>query len=245
MVRPRLERGEPKGCRAVSNETSRISTLLNLLRGNFMMQRFKISTFAMAVVGLVATLIVAPNARAQVVYQVDSGSYTELFNNSQGVETEDNFVGVLYTAVAGGTRLLSIDLGVGRNVPDNEPVSLAIYSFDVATYTRIATTETTVTGTEGSVVNLPLDNPVDLNEGDMFLAAVLMRSVPGDWFPFLNDGLSPHGTSYFDVGPNQGDPYDLDNLTNLTLLGDTHPVVGAGLQSPGDLFLRVEADVTP
>ena len=72
-----------------------------------------------------------------------------------------------------------------------------------------------------------------------------MRSVPGDWFPFLNDGFAPHGHSYFDVGPQQGAPYDLDNLTNLTLLGATHPGVGSGVQSPGDLFLRVRAVPAP
>ncbi len=207
-----------------------------------MMQRFRISTFVLTVVGLVATLTWAPTARAQIVYQYDSGIYTELFNNSEGVETEDNFVGNLFTVVAGGTRLLSFDLGVGRNVAPNTPISLVIYD---STLARVHTTETTVTGAEGSIVNLALDNPVDFNEGDSFLAAVLIRMVPGDWFPFLNDGQSPHGFSYFDVGPQQGAPYDLDNLTNLTLLGDTHPVVGAGVQSPGDLFLRVRADVTP
>ncbi len=204
-----------------------------------MMQRFRISTFAMAVVGLVATLMVAPTARAQVTYQYDSGTFRELFNNSEGIETEDNFVGNLFTVVAGGTSLLSFDLGVGRNVAPNTPVSLVIYD---GTLTRIHTTETTVTGSEGDIVNLPLDNSVDLNEGDTFLAAVLMRNVPGDWFPFLNDIDPPtQGGSYFDVGPKQGAPYDLDDLTNLTLLGNTHPVVGARVQSPGNLGLRVRA----
>ena len=149
--------------------------------------------------------------------------------------------------VAGGTRLLSFDLGVGRNVPAATPVSLVIY--DGATLARIHTTETTVTGAEGTIVNLPLDNPVDFNEGDSFLAAVLMQNVPGNSFPVLNDGITPHGFSCFDVGPAQGAPYDLDNLGNITVLGDTHPVVApvckALVQSPEDLILRVRADVTP
>lgn len=208
-----------------------------------MMQRFRISTFALAVVGLVATLTWAPTARAQWYYQYDSGFATELFNNSEGVETEDNFVGNYFPVVEGGTRLIGFDLGVGRNVAPNTPISLVIYNG--YTLERIHTTETTVTGDEGTIVFLPLENVVDLQVGDAFLAAVLIRDVHGDSFPFLNDGLAPHRNSYFDVGPKQGAPYDLDNLGNITVLGDTHPVVGAGVQSPGDLFLRVLADVTP
>ncbi len=206
------------------------------------MQRFRISNFAMAVVGLVATVVVAPAARAQVVYQYDSGTIGELFNNSETVETEDNFVGNFFTVVAEGTRLLSFDYGVGRNVAPATPVSLVIYDSNLI---RIHTTETTVTGAEGQIVNLVLDEPVDLLEGDTFFAALLMRNVPGTWFPFLNDTVNPQGFSYFDVGPKQGAPYDLDDLTNLTLLGDTHPVVGPGVQHAGNLFLRVRADVTP
>jgi hypothetical protein len=32
---------------------------------------------------------------------------------------------------------------------------------------------------------------------------------------------------------------------NATVLGGTHPVVGDGVQSPGNLLLRVNATITP
>jgi hypothetical protein len=51
--------------------------------------------------------------------------------------------------------------------------------------------------------------------------------------------------SFFDVGPNQGDPYDLDMTQNATVLGGTRPVVGAGVQSAANLVLRVNATAVP
>jgi hypothetical protein len=94
-------------------------------------------------------------------------------------------------------------------------------------------------------VTLVFDPPVDLNVGDVFYASVLIPAVDGAHFPFYNDGAMTLGHSFFDVGPTQGAPYDLDSTANATVNGATHPVVGAGVQSAGTTHLRVNATATP
>ena len=111
--------------------------------------------------------------------------------------------------------------------------------------TRIQTTDTTISGLRFDVVTITLDTPVDLNVGDVFYAALLIPGVTGDLFPFFNDTVSAQGHSFFDVGPKQGAPYDLDMTANATVNGGTHPVVGPGVQSPGNTALRVNATATP
>ena len=102
-------------------------------------------------------------------------------------------------------------------------------------------------GNEFVFATIVLDTPVDFNVGDVFYAALLIRNVgPGDVvFPFYNQGVGPLGNSYFDVGPAMSADYDLDQTGNATVLGATHPVVGPGVQSAGNLFLRVNATDTP
>jgi hypothetical protein len=206
-------------------------------------------TLFLAVFGVLTCLLVGvSSARADVVYQLDDNTAQERFNNSETDETEDNWVANAFQVVAGGTRLLSIDLGLGENF-NNNPVTVAIYMgtsvTDPSGLVRIATTDTTLTGAQGTLGNILLAAPVDLNEGDIFFAAVLLRNVPGTAFPFLNNTVNPHGQSFFDVGPQQGAPYDLDMTDNVVVLGATHSVVGANVQSPGNLILRVNATDTP
>lgn len=196
-----------------------------------------------------ALMLAAPVASAQVVYQLDSGVFSERFNNSEGTETEDNWVANAFAVVQGGTELVSIDYVIGENFT-GQPVTAVIYQgVDVtdptAGLTRLQTTDTTITGLRGDVVTITLDKPVDLNVGDVFYAALLIRGVTGDLFPFFNDTTAPQGQSFFDVGPTQGAPYDLDFTDNATVNGGTHPVVGPGVQSPGNTAIRVNATDTP
>jgi len=196
-----------------------------------------------------ALILGASIASAQVVYQWDSGVFGERFNNSEGTETEDNWVANAFQVVDGGTELLSIDYVLGESFTDR-PVTAVIYqgvdiSDPSAGLTRIQTTDTTISGVRGAVVTITLDTPVDLNVGDVFYAALLMPGVTGDLFPFNNDRVSPQGHSFFDVGPKQGAPYDLDMTANATVNGGTHPVVGPMVQSPGNTALRVNATATP
>jgi hypothetical protein len=203
-----------------------------------------ITTFCLA-----ALFLSGPFSRADVVYRYDTGAATERYNNSEGVETEDNWVATAFVVVAGGTRLVSIDYPMGETY-FAQPVSAVIYSgADISDpsagggLVRLQTTDTTLTGAAGDVATLTLDTPVDFNEGDVFYAAILIPGVTGDKFPFFNDTSAPSGHSFFDVGPAQGAAYDLDNTANATVLGATHPVVGAGVQSAGDTWLRVNATV--
>jgi hypothetical protein len=205
--------------------------------------------FCLGALGVFTVLLLssAP-ARAQITYaQAESGNVFR-YNLSETDETEDNWITNAYTVVAGGTRLNSITLAVAETYT-NRPVTLAIYSgsslTDPTTTVRIATTDTTFSSPP-VLVTIPLDTPVDLNEGDIFFAAVLLRAVPGTEFPFLIATGAPSGSSFFDVGPAQGAPKDLDDNTNATLNGGIHPVVGStAVDVAGNWILRVDATATP
>ena len=222
--------------------------------------KHRTKNFWVMVVGILATLLVAgavarperipTNKRGVnglIQYRWDTLPATERFNNSATVEPEDNWVANAFEVVDGGTRLLSIEYPLGETFI-NQPVTAVIYQgndiSDPSGLVRIQTTETTITGTAGTNATIVLDDPVDLNVGDVFYAAILIRDVPGNLFPFFNQGTSPLGHSFFDVGPEQSAPYDLDMTGNATVLGGNHPVVGLA-QSPGNLFLRVNATNTP
>jgi hypothetical protein len=213
-----------------------------------------------ALVPALALLLAASVAQAQVTYQWESlppaTGTNQTFNNSQGSETEDNWVANAFRVVAGGTRLNSISIIFGNHVLTNQPVTVTIYNgsslLDPSGLTRIVSSTNTVSVSVNAIdqlVNIPLANPVDLSVGQIFYAAALMPGVPGTWGVWSSDGnesppVSPLGHSFFDVGPTQGAAYNLDNTFNATVLGATHPVVGVA-QSPGNLGLRVLASSVP
>lgn len=181
-------------------------------------------------------------------YKWDAAPAGERFNNSETVETEDNWVANGFVVVDAGTRLLSIEYPLGETFI-GQPVTAVIYQgidiSDPSGLVRIQTTEALVTGLQGTNATIVLDVPVDLKVGSVFYAALLIRGVTGDKFPFFNDTAVPQGHSFFDVGPTQGAPYDLDVTVNATVNGGIHPVVDSGVQSPGNTFLRVNATTTP
>ena len=189
-------------------------------------------------------------ARAQVRYQLDSGAPTERFNNSEVDETEDNWVANSYQVVKGGTHIIAIEFPIGTAY-SGKPASAVIYQgFDLLDpsagggLVRLSTTDLVLNTQIGDIVTVVLDTPVDLNVDDIFYAAVLIPQVqfPGGMeFPWYNDGATLLNRSFFDVGPTQGAPYDLDNTANATVNGATHPVVGPGVQSPGTTFIRAIA----
>jgi MYXO-CTERM domain-containing protein len=207
-------------------------------------------------------LLVSTAARAQVTYQLDGwppadGSY-EIFNNSQGTETEDDWVANSFTAQSGGNRLLSVNYVVGAALT-NQPVTVTIYTGTSLTnpsgLSRVVSSTNTVnvTAAAGSVQTIPLASPVNLSVGQVFYAALLIRGVPGSLFPYVDDhftggtSTSPPflGRSFFDVGATQGGSYNLDVTTRATPLGGTHPVVGGGVQSAANLALRVNGVAVP
>jgi PEP-CTERM motif len=197
-------------------------------------------------------------ARAQVTYQWETlpppaGGH-EIFNNSQGTETEDCWVANAFQVIAGGTQMNSISLFLGQALT-NQLVTATLYTGTSLTVpsglTRIvaSTNTVSVSGAANTLTTIPLATPINLSVGQIFYAAVLIRGVPGTLFPFSSDAgetppITPLGHSFFDVGPTQGAAYNLDVTTNATVLGGTHPVVD-GAQSAGNLGLRVNAVPEP
>lgn len=199
---------------------------------------------------ILAALTLAPitntSARGDFLYQLDTNIGNARFNNSQGTETEDNWVANSFQVVAGGETLVSFTFRLGETY-SNRAITAAVYRGSSLLnpqagggLTLISTTNTTVTGTQGSFVTINLSNPVDLAVGDLFYAALLMPGVPGNQFPWYESTINPQGRSFFDVGPAQGAPYNLNNTQNARVFGDTtHPVVPGGIQFSGNLVLSV------
>jgi hypothetical protein len=202
-----------------------------------------------------------PGANAQVVYQNEtlppaSSSY-QIFNNSEGTETEDNWVANSFAVKAGGTQLQSISLFLGATLT-NQSVTVTIYNGSSLTNPQagtglsriVASTNTvSVSGSAGTLQTILLGSPVTLSVGQDFYAAVLIRGVLGTVFPFASDGgetppVTPLGQSFFDVGPTQGAAYNLDVTTNATVLGGSNPVVGVA-QDAGNAGIRVNAVPEP
>ncbi len=189
-----------------------------------MKRQLRVRVFAVLVgVAFAALMSHASVARAQVHYTWDNGAFTERFNDSEGVETEDNWVANAFQVVAGGQGFDLHDPTAGGGL------------------VRLSTTETTINSVPGDLITITLDTPVDLNVDDIFYAAILIRQVDGAHFPFFNDGTIPLGYSFFDVGPVQGGDYDLDQTGNATVNGGFHPVVHSGVQSPGTTLIRANA----
>ncbi len=112
-----------------------------------------------------------------------------------------------------------------------------------------STNTTSVTGVGESVATVAFGSPVDLPVGQIFYAALLIRTVPGTLFPFADDSgnaasPAPLGRSFFDVGATQGGTYDLDVTSRATVLGGSHPVVTQA-QSAGNAAIRVNAIPAP
>jgi hypothetical protein len=182
------------------------------------------------------------------VNKLDDGSSEENFNNSQGVETEDNWVANSFQIATGIQKLFSISFLLSGNYT-NRAITALIYTGTSLTdphagsgLTLVSETDTTFSGTNGTFVTIPLAAPVTLPVGQVYWAALLMRGVPGNQFPFNEDRDNPLGRSWFDVGPTQGGAYNVNNTTNARVFGATdHPVVPGGVQDPGNLMLRVNA----
>jgi hypothetical protein len=182
------------------------------------------------------------------VYQLDDGSSEQNFNNSQGVETEDNWVANSFQVAAAAPTLQSISFLLSQTYT-NRAITALIYTGSSLTnphagtgLTLVSETDTTFSGTAGTFVTIPLATPLTLPAGQVYWAALLLRNLSGFEFPFNVDTDNPLGRSFFDVGPSQGAPYNVNNTTNARVLGATdHPVVPGGVQAPGNLMLRVTA----
>jgi hypothetical protein len=213
-----------------------------------------VSCFAALVLGATA-----PARAGPFVYRLDSGHVSFPFNNSAAFETEDNWVANAFQVVPGGEVLRSISFELGldvANLPPGEKVTALIYRGSSLTnpdagagLQRIvaATNSVPVVRSDFHFMTVPLATPVTLHPGDIFYAALLMRNVPSfpnGAFPWTEDTGQFFARSFFDVGPTQGAPYNVDNTENATVLGGNHPVVGVA-QFPDNLILRVNATAAP
>lgn len=212
----------------------------------------------MRLLGVAVVLALVPAGNAQVLYKVENvatGTAHEIFNNSQGSETESCWVANSFQVVAGGTDIQSISFLLG-NVLTNQSATISIYTGTSLTnpqagggLVRVSSTTTTLTAAADTFQTINLSSPISLPVGQIFYAALLLPNIPGNVFPFASDAgstpaVTPLGRSFFDVGPTQGAPYNLDDTSRATLLGASHPVVSFA-QSPGNLSLRVNAVPEP
>jgi hypothetical protein len=221
-------------------------------------------SFCFSVLTAVVTVLWAgTSARAQHLYQLDWG---QAFNNSAtSSDTQDGWVANSYrVSNADRQHIVAITLPIGITNTDiftNKPISALIYQgFDLLDPTAggglvlMQRTDTTFTTTgPGQIVTITLSTPVDFNVGDIMYAAVLIPGVPPNIFPFNLDnsdnaalGTMALNRSFFDTGLNYGGAWDQNQGSdNITVLGGTHPVVGPGIQSAGNLALWVNATALP
>jgi hypothetical protein len=217
--------------------------------------RSRQASFYLSVLGaLTAVMFTGTSARAQHLFQLDWG---EFFNNSAtNTDIQDNWVANSFAiSNADRTHVLSVSLPLADTFT-NQPISALIYKgSDVNDPTAggglvlMQRTDTTFSSILGTVITIPLDNPVDFSVGDVMYVAVMIPQVPADHFPFLLDigtgsGLGgllqtqPLQRSFFDVGLTYGGAWDVNQGSdNITVLGGTHPVVGPGVQDAGNLAL--------
>src|SRR6266849_6423723 len=136
------------------------------LGGSLMKRQLRVRVFAVLVgVAFAALMSHASVARAQVQYRWDNGAFTERFNNSEGTETEDNWVANAFQVVDGGTHIVSIEFPIGETYTDLTVDAVIYQGFDLRDPTaggglvRLSTTETTITATQGSLVTITLETP--------------------------------------------------------------------------------------
>jgi hypothetical protein len=201
-------------------------------------------TFYLSILGVVIALpFTATFAHAQGFYQDD---WSGPFNNSAGdTDTQDNWVANSFTVRSGSTHIASITLPIADTFTNQAITALIYKGSDYvdpgAGLTLLSQTDTTFTSVAGTLLTINLANPVDLNVGDNFYAAVLIPGVPPLKYPFYIDKNRVLGQSFFDVGLTSGAPYDINQgVANITTFGDTHPVVGNAVPA-GTLALWVNA----
>jgi hypothetical protein len=212
---------------------------------------------------LAALLLTGTLARAQHMFQLDWGTGFNNSINNPG-DAEDNWVANSYPINnADRTHVVSISLPLSDTFT-NQPISGLIYQgFDLNEPTAggglvlKSRTDTTFTSTPGTVVTIMLDNPVDFKVGDMMYVAVMIPGVPSNKLPFFEDsgtgsGLGgllqtqPLGRSFFDAGTTISGAWDVNQGSdNITVLGGRHPVLGLGIQSPGNLALWAQGTAAP
>jgi hypothetical protein len=196
---------------------------------------------------LAALQLAALTSRAQLLYQLDNGNFTGVFNASEGTEPLDNWFATEFTALPGATLINRVDFYSFTTTP-NSTASISIYRVTgaggnpAAGATRLYTqsfTPPTGNNTNVFLSQIGLTSPVALNAGDKFLVSILIRNViaapPNDVYPFVSDNAATSAGSYWDRStPNT---FNLDNITGAVPL-DQPLTPGGFAPGPGELFIR-------
>jgi hypothetical protein len=191
--------------------------------------------------------LAALNLHAQLLYQLDNGNFTGVFNASDGTEPLDNWFGNVFTAVPGSTLINRVDFYSFTTTP-NSTASVSIYRVTGAGgnpalgATRLYTQSFTPPAGNNTNVflsQISLSSPVYFNPGDKFLVSILIRNVigapPNDVYPFVSDNAANSVGSYWDRStPNT---FNLDNITGAVPL-DQALAPGGFIPGPGHLFIQ-------
>ena len=192
-------------------------------------------------------------------YQIDNGTVSYGFNDTLGTETtsdqaEDNWVGNVFTAAAGGTQLQSISFFDAASTLDGSTLSspsitAALYTGSPgASLTLVPGSVNTVAlnATAGNWITVPFASLQDIPAGQQFTAALLINDVPSSIYPFSEDTSGSNANSYFDVDNPIGnvDTYNLAAPNNPTPNGNTYPGQPAGATNAyaDTTLLRVNYD---
>ena len=169
------------------------------------------------------------NSQVQV-YQIDDGALRNSagtafgFNNSLTGETEDNWIGNVFTAVAGATQLNSVSFATFSALSSAKLpspfVTAALYLGSPATgLTLVPSSVKTVPLNAAALqmVTVPFALPQTLTSGQVFTAALLIDNVPTNVFPFISTAIGTNTNSYYDVSSPPG------NVNTYNLATPTRP----------------------
>jgi hypothetical protein len=191
--------------------------------------------------------------QAQVTYQLDNGNGTSAFNNSDGTEPLDNWVGNVFPITAGGELINRVDWGYFTNAP-GAVAQLVLYRVTGAGgnpalgATRVYTQSFNTLPGNGTAFNLiqqiPLTTPQAFNVGDNLLVAIFQANVialpPNDKYPYVHDNSGSAAGSFW--ARSAPGTFNLDDLSGSVPLNQ--PFVAGGF-TPGAVHPLIRAFGTP
>lgn len=196
-------------------------------------------------------------AFAQITYQIDNGALATGFNNTLGTETsfnqaEDNWVGNVFTAAAGGSRLDSITFetfsDLNASTLPSPFITAALYLGSPGSGLTLVSgsVNTVALNASGlSFVTVPFLTPQLVGSGQVFTAALLIDNVPSSVFPFAGDSSGVSTNSFYDISQPVGSVgiYDMASPNHPTPNGATYfgQPAGATNTNASTTILRVNA----
>ncbi len=189
-------------------------------------------------------------------YQIDDGALANSsgtifgFNNSLLGEAEDTWVGNVFTATAGATRIASVSFAaftaLNATTLPSPFVTAALYTGSPSTgLTLVPGSVNTVplNAAAFQMVTVPFAVPQNLSAGQVFTAALLINNVPVGVFPFIETAIGTNTNSYYDVSSPFGsvNSYNLASPNAPTLNGLNFPGVNGTNAGVSITLLRANA----